>query len=172
VVTEYLGKSFNRLCQQTRARSLSVKAPTSTHQRPRDRIQFIIHRFNRPARAHIKMAADEDHHFHPKDTLKNATFAAGATGAVGLCFAAIQNSLAKSNIGAWAVITRGGGTITYFSTIIFDYLSLGTCGELTLSQLPLVVRTGLPKMRRPTCERRMIVTIQPLVAWLLVQLWD
>ncbi|EPE26969.1 NADH-ubiquinone oxidoreductase 213 kDa subunit [Glarea lozoyensis ATCC 20868] len=63
------------------------------------------------------MAADEDHHFHPKDSLKNATYSGAATGAGGLCFAAIQNSLAKTNVGAWSVITRGGGTITYFAAI-------------------------------------------------------
>ena len=66
------------------------------------------------------MAADDERHFHPRDTLKNAAYAAGATGFVGLAFAAIQNSLAKSNVGAWSVITRGGGTVSYFSTILLD----------------------------------------------------
>jgi hypothetical protein len=117
----------------TNARSESVyQAPTSNHQRPRDRIQFNTNILNHPAIAQNKMAADEDHQFHAKDTLKNATFAAGATGAVGLAFAAIQNSLAKSNIGAWAVITRGGGTITFFSMGVLDYVSLGICGELII----------------------------------------
>jgi len=34
--------------------------------------------------------------------------------------AAVQNSLAKQNVGAWGVFTRGGGIITTFGTILLD----------------------------------------------------
>lgn len=53
----------------------------------------------------------EEHHFHQKDAIKSGIKGGLAGGAVGLFAAAIQNSLAKGNIGSWAVFTKHGATV-------------------------------------------------------------
>lgn len=75
----------------------------------------------------VNMVSGDAEQFHAKDTLRVATTGAGVTGAAGICFAAVQNSLAKSNVGGWGIITRGGGTIGHFSmksTGLFENLDL------------------------------------------------
>ncbi|KAK1753060.1 hypothetical protein QBC47DRAFT_305114 [Echria macrotheca] len=57
----------------------------------------------------------DDDHYHPKDAVSSGIMGASVAGGAGLLFAAIQNSLAKQNVGAWGVFTRGGGTITSFA---------------------------------------------------------
>jgi hypothetical protein len=53
--------------------------------------------------------------FEPKDAL-GAGVKAGTVGAVaGFIASAVQNSLAKRNVGALGVFTRTGGTIATFS---------------------------------------------------------
>lgn len=65
------------------------------------------------------MAGGHGHHhdddaYHPKDALGGAVRATGITGTAGLFVATIQNTLTKQNVGAMAVFTRFGGTITTF----------------------------------------------------------
>lgn len=57
---------------------------------------------------------EEDHHYHPKDAISAATKAAALTGAVGLVGSAVQNTLARRNVGALGVLTRSGGTVGIF----------------------------------------------------------
>lgn len=57
---------------------------------------------------------EEDHSYHPKDAISAATKAAALTGAVGLVGSAVQNTLARRNVGALGVLTRSGGTIGIF----------------------------------------------------------
>ncbi|KAK0649374.1 hypothetical protein B0T16DRAFT_326287 [Cercophora newfieldiana] len=57
----------------------------------------------------------DDDHYKPKDAISNSIKGALITGGAGLFMAAIQNSLAKQNVGAWGVFTRGGGVITTFA---------------------------------------------------------
>jgi len=59
----------------------------------------------------------DDDHYQPKDAISNGIKGALITGGAGLFMAAVQNSLAKQNVGAWGVFTRGGGVITTFGTL-------------------------------------------------------
>ena len=54
-------------------------------------------------------------HYEPKDAIKAGINGALVMGGAGLFAAAIQNSLQKQNVGAFAVFTRSGGTIATFS---------------------------------------------------------
>jgi hypothetical protein len=56
--------------------------------------------------------ASEDEQYHPKDAVKAAITGTMITGAAGVLISAIQNTLAKRNVGAWGVFTRTGSTIT------------------------------------------------------------
>ncbi|KAK0611487.1 hypothetical protein B0T14DRAFT_500576 [Immersiella caudata] len=57
----------------------------------------------------------DNDHYKPKDAISNGIKGALVSGGAGLFMAAIQNSLAKTNIGAWGVFTRSGGVITAFA---------------------------------------------------------
>jgi len=57
----------------------------------------------------------DDDVYKPKDAISNGLKGAAISGGAGLFMAAIQNSLAKQNYGAWGVFTRGGGVITTFA---------------------------------------------------------
>ena len=61
------------------------------------------------------MTAEEGEEYHPKDALESSAKVALVTGGVGLFTAALQTSLQKRNVGAWAVFTRSGGVIASFS---------------------------------------------------------
>jgi hypothetical protein len=60
--------------------------------------------------------ASEDEQYHPKDAVKAAITGTMITGAAGVLISAIQNTLAKRNVGAWGVFTRTGSTITIAGT--------------------------------------------------------
>jgi len=60
--------------------------------------------------------AENDDHYHPKDALKEGLFGTLILGGGGLVVASIQNALQKRNVGALAVFTRYGGTITTYGT--------------------------------------------------------
>lgn len=62
---------------------------------------------------HGVMAATEEV-YHPKDTVSETIKATMVTGAAGLMVSAVQNSLARQNIGAWGVFTRTGSQIAVF----------------------------------------------------------
>ncbi|KAI9367496.1 hypothetical protein BJX61DRAFT_547435 [Aspergillus egyptiacus] len=59
----------------------------------------------------------EDHHYHPQDAIGRAFKTTGLTGSVGLFASAVQNTLARQNIGPWGVVTRTGGTIGIFAAM-------------------------------------------------------
>ncbi|KAI1333761.1 hypothetical protein F5Y15DRAFT_421547 [Xylariaceae sp. FL0016] len=59
----------------------------------------------------------EEHIFHRRDAVKSAINGALIGGGVGFCASAVQNSLAKSNIGAWGVFTRTGSTMAQFAAV-------------------------------------------------------
>lgn len=59
---------------------------------------------------------EEDHHYQPQDALSGAIKATMLTGGVGLCASAVQNALAKQNVGPLGIFMRSGGTITLFGT--------------------------------------------------------
>lgn len=54
--------------------------------------------------------------FHPKNALKGAVTGSMVGGAAGIFASAMQNSLAKTNVGAWGVVTRTGSTVATMST--------------------------------------------------------
>jgi hypothetical protein len=63
----------------------------------------------------------DDDHYQPKDAISNGIKGALASGGAGLFMAAIRNSLAKDSVGAWGVITRGGGVITAFGMLMISF---------------------------------------------------
>ncbi|KAJ6014573.1 hypothetical protein N7540_009164 [Penicillium herquei] len=60
---------------------------------------------------------EEDHSYHPKDAISAATKTTLLTGTVGLMASAVQNTLARRNVGALGVLTRSGGTIGIFAAM-------------------------------------------------------
>lgn len=54
--------------------------------------------------------------YHPQDALAKSARAAALTGAAGLFFASVQNTVAKEQIGPFGVFTRFGGTIGLMGT--------------------------------------------------------
>ncbi|TAQ87336.1 hypothetical protein B7494_g4309 [Chlorociboria aeruginascens] len=59
--------------------------------------------------------ASDDHTYHPKDAVKAAINGTMITGSAGLFVSAVQNTLAKSNVGPWGVFTRTGSTAAIFA---------------------------------------------------------
>ena len=52
--------------------------------------------------------------YKPKDAIGDMVTATMMMGGAGLTLSAVQTSLARQNVGAWAVFTRTGGSITLF----------------------------------------------------------
>ncbi|EEP80640.1 conserved hypothetical protein [Uncinocarpus reesii 1704] len=62
-------------------------------------------------------SSEEQSRYHPRDAISAAARTTLITGSVGLFTSAIQNTLAKQNVGPWGVFTRTGGTVTLFATM-------------------------------------------------------
>lgn len=58
---------------------------------------------------------NEEHIYHPKDSVSGALKVSMYTGAVGLFASAVQNTLQKQNVGPWGVFVRTGSTIGIMS---------------------------------------------------------
>ncbi|KAH8819631.1 hypothetical protein F5884DRAFT_659301 [Xylogone sp. PMI_703] len=58
-----------------------------------------------------------DENYHPKDAIGAAINGTLITGAAGAMLSAVQNTLAKRNVGPWGVFTRTGGTIAVFAAM-------------------------------------------------------
>lgn len=56
----------------------------------------------------------EEKVYHPKDAISASLNTTMLTGGIGLFASAVQNTLAKQNIGPWGVFTRTGSTIGIF----------------------------------------------------------
>lgn len=52
--------------------------------------------------------------YYPKDAISESVRSAKFTGSAGLLLAAVQNTLARENVGAFGIFTRFGGTIALF----------------------------------------------------------
>lgn len=63
---------------------------------------------------HTMANHEEEHHYHPVDAIAAATKATALTGAVGLFGSAVQNTLARRNVGTMGIFMRTGGTIGIF----------------------------------------------------------
>lgn len=59
------------------------------------------------------MGADEGV-YHPHDAIGAAITGTMITGGAGLFMSAVQNALARKNVGPWGVFTRSGSTIAVF----------------------------------------------------------
>lgn len=55
--------------------------------------------------------------YAPKDAIGHAVKAIAITGGAGLFISTIQNTLTKTNSGAWGVFTRSGSTIGVFGML-------------------------------------------------------
>ncbi|KAI0432424.1 hypothetical protein F5Y09DRAFT_329634 [Xylaria sp. FL1042] len=69
----------------------------------------------------IQRIPEERPPFQQKDAVKSGLQGALVGGGAGLLLSAVQNSLAKQNVGAWGVFTRTGGTIATFTTLATVY---------------------------------------------------
>lgn len=58
----------------------------------------------------------EPHIYHPQDALGAAVKATALTGGFGLFASAVQNTLAKENVGSLGIFFRTGSTIAIFGT--------------------------------------------------------
>lgn len=56
--------------------------------------------------------------YHPQDAIGNAFKGGGYLGVLGLVGAAVKNSLAPQNIGAWGVFTKSGNIILTSGTAL------------------------------------------------------
>ncbi|KAI0388863.1 hypothetical protein F5Y17DRAFT_470123 [Xylariaceae sp. FL0594] len=63
----------------------------------------------------------EERFYHRKDAISAGIQGAMVGGGAGLLLSAVQNSLAKQNVGAWGVFTRTGGTIVSFTALATVY---------------------------------------------------
>ncbi|KAI0474203.1 hypothetical protein F4859DRAFT_504664 [Xylaria cf. heliscus] len=63
----------------------------------------------------------EEAQFHPKDAVQSGIRGAVLGGAAGFFMSAVQNSLAKQNVGTWGVFTRTGGTIATLTAVSTVY---------------------------------------------------
>jgi len=63
------------------------------------------------------MEPAESEVYEPRDAFAQSIDAASITGGAGLLLAAVQNTLARENIGAFGVISRFGGTIALFGIL-------------------------------------------------------
>ncbi|XXH01405.1 p48 polypeptide of DNA primase [Hypoxylon texense] len=64
----------------------------------------------------------EEHPFHQHDAIKSGIKGSLVGGGAGLITSAVQNSLAKRNVGAFGVFTRTGGTVAMFTALGAVYL--------------------------------------------------
>jgi hypothetical protein len=58
----------------------------------------------------------EDDRYHPKDAISRGINGLLVGGGAGLLYAGVQNVLSTQNIGAWAIFTRHGASITSFAS--------------------------------------------------------
>lgn len=58
----------------------------------------------------------EEHTYHPQDAIGAALKATALTGGFGLFASAVQNTLAKQNVGPLGIFIRSGSTIAIFGT--------------------------------------------------------
>ena len=59
---------------------------------------------------------EEHEHYHPKDAVHLGLKGAAVVGGIGLLFAAVRTSLARKNVGPWAIFTRNGKLAATFGT--------------------------------------------------------
>ncbi|KAF3067373.1 NADH-ubiquinone oxidoreductase 21.3 kDa subunit [Daldinia childiae] len=69
------------------------------------------------ANPHSVQAEPKEHHFHQHDAIKSGIKGALIGGGAGLITSAVQNSLAKRNVGVWGVFSRTGGTVAMFTAL-------------------------------------------------------
>ncbi|OBT83574.1 hypothetical protein VE02_06956 [Pseudogymnoascus sp. 03VT05] len=55
--------------------------------------------------------------YHPQDAIGAAITGTMITGGAGLFMSAVQNALARKNVGPWGVFTRSGSTIAVFAAM-------------------------------------------------------
>ncbi|KAI0845032.1 hypothetical protein F5Y00DRAFT_265998 [Daldinia vernicosa] len=65
----------------------------------------------------VQAQPEEHHHFHPHDAIKSGIKGALVGGGAGLITSAVQNSLAKRNVGVWGVFSRTGSTVAMFTAL-------------------------------------------------------
>jgi hypothetical protein len=64
------------------------------------------------------MSSEEERQYEPKDALAEMTSDALVVGGFGAILSAVQNTLARQNLGAMGFLTRFGGTAATFSMSI------------------------------------------------------
>jgi len=70
--------------------------------------------------------ASQEVAYQPRNAITPAIQATLSTGAVGAAAAAVQNALAKKNVGAFGVFTRSGGLIAMFAAVggVYQFSSI------------------------------------------------
>ena len=60
---------------------------------------------------------DAEPAYQPKDAIAASLNSGSLSGGAGLLLAAVQNTLARENVGAFGVFTRFGGTVALFGML-------------------------------------------------------
>ena len=113
--------------------------------------------------------AGGDERYHPQDAVGAAITGTLVTGTAGAFMSAVQNALARQNIGAMSVFTRTGGVIAVFGML---YVLRREERKLTVVQRPWEEPMSSPSSHPPTSERRTTALTQPLVDSSLAQFLD
>jgi len=76
----------------------------------------------------IAIAEDEPipDHYQPRDAIAATARSGKFTGMAGLLIAAVQNTMARENVGAFGIFTRFGGTIALFTAMGGTYAFVST----------------------------------------------
>lgn len=98
-----------------------------------------------------------DDSYHPQDALGASIRSTALTGAAGLFLAAVQNTVAKENVGAFGVFTRFGRTIGIFGTAWNGSIEISRDMGSDTIQLPWAEAFSLSARRRRTSDRRTIL---------------
>ena len=62
--------------------------------------------------------AEDERIYKPKDAIETTVNATMVVGGAGLCISAVQNSLARENVGPMGIFMRSGSTIVMFGNAL------------------------------------------------------
>ena len=65
----------------------------------------------------MAQAEEDEPMYKPKNAIGDMVTATMIMGGAGLTLSAVQTTLTRQNVGAWAVFTRTGGAIGLFGTV-------------------------------------------------------
>lgn len=68
----------------------------------------------------MAQSREDEPTYKPKNAIDDMVTATMITGGAGLTLSAVKSALTRQNVGAWAVFTKTGGTISLFGEAQFS----------------------------------------------------